>query len=145
MPLAGEYEPGTADWARKQAELFERTGGAEGNTLRGRPIIVLTTRGAKSGKLRKVPLMRVEHDGEYAIVASLGGAPKHPTWYHNIVAEPHVELQDGPVKRDYLAHEATGEEYATWWERAVAAWPDYAEYTKRTDRTIPVFVLTPVE
>jgi deazaflavin-dependent oxidoreductase (nitroreductase family) len=143
MPLTGEYQPSPTDWAREQVELFERTGGAEGNTLRGRPIIVLTSLGAKSGKIRKTPLMRVEHDGEYAVVASLGGAPQHPVWYHNLVANPHVELQDGPVKKDYTAREVFGEERETWWKRAVATWPDYDQYTKKTDRTIPVFVLTP--
>jgi deazaflavin-dependent oxidoreductase (nitroreductase family) len=143
MPLSGEYEPSPSDWSREQVELFERTGGAEGNTMRGRPIIVLTTLGARSGKIRKTPLMRVEHDGQYAVVASLGGAPKHPVWYHNIVSNPHVELQDGADRRDYTAREATGEEKEQWWERAVAAWPDYAEYQKKTDRVIPVFVLTP--
>jgi len=126
--------------------LYERSGGTEGTTLMdtGLPVIVLTTRGAKSGKIRKTPLMRVEHDGEYAVVASLGGAPKHPVWYHNIVANPRVELQDGPVSKDYDAREVFGDEKALWWERAVAAWPDYAEYQKKTDRQIPVFVLTPV-
>jgi deazaflavin-dependent oxidoreductase (nitroreductase family) len=145
MPLTGEYEPSTAEWARKQVELFEATDGREGNTLRGRPIIVLTSVGAKSGKLRKTPLMRVEHEGEYAIVASLGGAPRHPVWYFNLVANPHVELQDGAERRDYTAREVTGEEKTVWWQRAVAAWPDYAAYQEKTDRSIPVFVLTPLE
>ena len=145
MPLTGAYAPSTSDWARKQAERFEKSNGREANTLRGMPIIVLTTVGARSGKLRKTALMRVEHDGEYAVVASLGGAPKHPVWYHNIVKTPHVELQDGEVKRDYLAREVTGKEKALWWERAVAAYPDYAAYQEKTDREIPVFVLTPVE
>ncbi|WP_210505251.1 nitroreductase family deazaflavin-dependent oxidoreductase [Naasia sp. SYSU D00057] len=144
MPLTGEYAPSPSDWAREQAELFERTRGAEGNTLRGRPIILLTSVGAKSGKLRKTPLMRVEHDGEYAVVASKGGAPEHPVWYYNLVAHPLVELQDGAVTKDYLARIATGEEREIWWERAVATWPDYAGYATRTDREIPVFVLTPV-
>jgi deazaflavin-dependent oxidoreductase (nitroreductase family) len=144
MPLTGEYEPSTADWARKQVELFEATDGAQGDTLRGRPIIVLTSVGARSGRLRKTPLMRVEHNGEYAVVASLGGAPKHPVWYHNLVKNPHVELQDGAVKRDYTAREVTGAEKSAWWERAVATWPDYAEYQRKTDRQIPVFVLTPM-
>ncbi|HEV2065693.1 MAG TPA: nitroreductase family deazaflavin-dependent oxidoreductase, partial [Thermomicrobiales bacterium] len=111
----------------------------------GLPIIIVTTRGNKSGKIRKTPLMRVEHDGEYAAVASLGGAPKHPVWYYNLVNNPHVELQDGPDKRDYLAREVTGDEKAVWWERAVAAYPDYADYQKKTSREIPVFVLTPME
>jgi deazaflavin-dependent oxidoreductase (nitroreductase family) len=143
MPLTGEYQPSPSDWARQQVELFERTGGAEGNTMRERPIIVLTSLGAKSGKIRKTPLMRVEHEGEYAVIASLGGAPKHPVWYYNLVADPHVELQDGPVKKDYTAREVVGEERETWWKRATATWPDYDEYAKKTDRTIPVFVLTP--
>jgi deazaflavin-dependent oxidoreductase (nitroreductase family) len=145
MPLTGEYEPSAADWAREQAELFERTAGAEGNTLRGRPIILLTSLGAKSGKLRKTPLMRVEHDGEYAVVASNGGTPKHPVWYHNLVAHPLVELQDGAERKDYAVREATGEERAEWWKRATATWPSYDEYQTKTDRLIPVFVLTPVD
>lgn len=143
MPLTGEYEPSTSDWARKQAELYEATDGAEGGELRGMPVIVLTTVGAKSGNLRKTALMRVEHDGTYAVVASLGGAPKHPVWYFNIVAQPHVELQDGASKLDYRAREVTGAEKVTWWDRAVAAYPDYADYQERTDREIPVFVLEP--
>lgn len=145
MPLQGEYAPSTSDWARTQAELYEATGGAEGGDLRGMPVIVLTTVGAKTGMLRKTALMRVEHNGVYAVVASLGGAPKHPVWYFNIVKQPHVELQDGAVKRDYLAREVTGEEKAVWWERAVAAYPPYEEYQQKTERTIPVFVLEPVE
>lgn len=122
---------------------MESTDGAEGTTLGGRPVVLLTTRGAKSGKIRKTPLMRVEHDGTYAIVASLGGAPKNPVWYHNVKAEPHVELRDGSATRDMVAREVTGDEKVTWWERAVAAFPDYAEYQKKTDREIPVFVLEP--
>jgi len=145
MPLTGEYEPSTSDWARKQAELFERTGGEQGADMRGMPIIVMTSVGAKSGKLRKTPLMRVEHDGQYAVVASLGGAPNNPVWYYNLKKNPHVELQDGPVKRDYIAREVEGDEKAVWWERAVAAYPDYADYQKKTTRQIPVFVLTPME
>ncbi len=113
--------------------------------MNGLPVIILTSVGAKSGKLRKTPLMRVEHDGEYAVVASLGGAPTHPVWYYNLTANPHVELQDGPVKKDYLAREVSGEERAIWWDRAVAAYPDYAEYQKKTTRTIPVFALTPID
>ncbi|MFD8250157.1 nitroreductase family deazaflavin-dependent oxidoreductase [Nocardia sp. NPDC059691] len=143
MPLTGEYEPSTSDWAREQAEKYENSGGTEGATLQGVPIILLTTKGAKTGKLRKTPLMRVEHDGEYAVVASLGGAPKHPVWYHNIKAEPHVELRDGTVNKDYTAREVFGDEKAQWWERAVEVWPDYANYQTKTDRQIPVFVLTP--
>ncbi|MGW4091165.1 nitroreductase family deazaflavin-dependent oxidoreductase [Nocardia sp. NPDC004750] len=143
MPLTGEYEPSTSDWAREQAEKYEKSGGTEGATLQGVPIILLTTKGAKTGKLRKTPLMRVEHDGEYAVVASLGGSPKHPVWYHNIKAEPHVELRDGTVNKDYTAREVFGDEKARWWERAVQVWPDYANYQTKTDRQIPVFVLTP--
>ncbi|WP_328392958.1 nitroreductase family deazaflavin-dependent oxidoreductase [Streptomyces sp. NBC_00390] len=141
MPLKGEYEPSPEQWVRDQVELYESSGGTEGTTMRGMPVIVLTTRGAKSGKIRKTPLMRVEHDGRYAVVASLGGAPKHPVWYHNVVADPHVELQDGPVRRDMTAREVSGDEKALWWERAVAAFPDYAAYQEKTDREIPVFVL----
>ncbi|MEU4813645.1 nitroreductase family deazaflavin-dependent oxidoreductase [Nocardia fluminea] len=143
MPLTGEYAPSTSDWAREQAETYENSGGAEGTSMQGKPVILLTTKGAKTGKLRKTPLMRVEHDGEYAVVASLGGAPKNPVWYHNIKANPHVELRDGATTKDYDAREVFGEERALWWERAVAVWPDYDEYTKKTDRVIPVFVLTP--
>ncbi|MBW4031291.1 MAG: nitroreductase family deazaflavin-dependent oxidoreductase [Acidobacteria bacterium] len=141
MPLQGEYAPSTAAWAREQAETFEASGGAEAGELRGMPIIVLTSVGAKSGMLRKTSLMRVEHDGEYAVVASLGGAPKHPVWYWNLLKNPHVELQDKTEKHDYLAREVTGEEKAVWWERAVAAYPPYAEYQMKTDREIPVLVL----
>ncbi len=144
MPLTGEYEPGTAQWALDQVELFERTNGQEGALLRGRPIIVLTSVGARSGKLRKTALMRVEHDGCYAVVASMGGAPKHPVWYYNLKKNPHVELQDGGAKLDYTARELTGEEKALWWQRAVEAWPDYANYQKKTEREIPVFVLEPM-
>ncbi|TJZ77716.1 nitroreductase family deazaflavin-dependent oxidoreductase [Rhodococcus oryzae] len=143
MPLTGEYEPSPTKWSADQAALYESSGGTKGTTMQGKPVVLLTTKGARSGKLRKAPLMRVEHEGEYAIVASLGGAPKHPVWYHNVIADPHVELQDGPVTRDMIAREVTGDEKAVWWERAVAVWPDYAEYQKKTDRQIPVFVLTP--
>jgi deazaflavin-dependent oxidoreductase (nitroreductase family) len=145
MPLTGEYEPSTSDWARENAEQYMASGGTEGTELKGRPVILLTTVGAKTGKLRKTPLMRVENNGEYAVVASLGGAPKHPVWYHNIKKNPRVELQDGEVTRDYDAREVFGDEKAEWWDRAVEAWPDYAEYQKKTDREIPVFVLTPVD
>ena len=144
MPLTGEYEPSTSDWARENAEKYMESGGTEGTEMQGKPVILLTTVGAKSGKIRKTPLMRVEHDGEYAIVASLGGAPKNPVWYYNVKANPRVELQDGTVTKDYEAREVFGDERATWWERAVAAWPDYANYQKKTDRQIPVFVLTPI-
>jgi deazaflavin-dependent oxidoreductase (nitroreductase family) len=144
MPLPGEYAPSPSDHARIQAEEYESSGGTSANTLRGVPIIVLTSVGARTGKLRKTPLMRVEHDGEYAVVASMGGAPKHPVWYHNLKADPLVELQDGAVRREYLAREASGAERDVWWERACAVWPDYAAYQRRTDRLIPVFVLTPI-
>jgi len=143
MPLSGEYEPSTEKWVRDQVELYEGSGGTEGTTMRDMPVVVLTTVGARSGKLRKTPLMRVEHDGTYAVVASQGGAPTHPLWYHNLRAHPRVELQDGTHKSDYLAREVTGEEKAIWWERAVAAYPDYADYQTRTERQIPVFVLEP--
>jgi len=145
MPLTGEYEPSTSDWAREQVEEYEGSGGTRGTTLRGMPVIVLTSVGAKSGKLRKTALMRVEHDGSYVVVASKGGAPEHPVWYLNMVKEPHVELQDGPVKRDYRAREVTDAEHALWWERAVAAYPDYADYQTKTERKIPLFVLTAIE
>ncbi len=145
MPLQGEYVPGTFDWSAKQADLYESSGGTEGTTMRGRPVVVLTTVGNKTGKLRKTPLMRVEHEGRYACVASLGGAPKNPVWYYNVKSEPHVELQDGPVKRDMIAREVFGDEKAEWWARAVAAYAEYAEYQARTDRQIPVFVLEPID
>jgi deazaflavin-dependent oxidoreductase (nitroreductase family) len=143
MPLQGEYAPSTSGWARTQAERYEESGGTEALTLRetGLPVIVLTTVGAKSGKLRKTALMRVEHDGVYAVVASQGGAPQHPHWYHNLVANPLVELQDGAEKHDYRARELVGDEKALWWERSVAAFPPYADYQNRTGRQIPVFVL----
>jgi deazaflavin-dependent oxidoreductase (nitroreductase family) len=144
MPLTGEYEPSTLDWARENADLYIASGGTQGTELKGMPVVLLTTIGAKSGKLRKTPLMRVEHDGDYAVVASLGGAPKNPVWYYNIVANPHVELQDGTASADYQAREVFGDEKAIWWQRAVAAYPDYADYQRKTDRAIPVFVLTPI-
>lgn len=143
MPLTGEYEPSPEQWVRDHVDLYERSGGTEGTTLRGMPVVVVTSRGARTGKLRKHPVMRVEHDGVYAAVASKGGAPKSPVWYRNLLADPHVEVQDGPAKRDMVAREVTGEEKATWWERAVAAYPDYADYQQKTDREIPVFVLEP--
>jgi deazaflavin-dependent oxidoreductase (nitroreductase family) len=143
MPLEGEYEPSSSGWARRQAEKYEKSNGEKGNTLKGQPVIVLTSVGAKTGKIRKTPLMRVEHEGTYAVVASLGGAPQHPVWYHNLKANPHVELQDRATKRDYTAREVFGDEKAVWWERAVATWPDYAKYQQKTSRQIPVFVLEP--
>ena len=144
MPLEGEYAPSPWDWSREQAEKYAESGGADAADMKGMPIILLTTVGAKTGKLRKTPLMRVEHDGEYACVASLGGAPKNPVWYYNIAKNPRVELQDGSVTQDYDAREVFGDEKAVWWDRAVAAYPDYADYQTKTDRQIPVFVLTPV-
>jgi F420H(2)-dependent quinone reductase len=144
MPLSGDYEPSTSDWARENAEQYMESDGTEGTELKGKPVILLTTVGAKSGKIRKTPLMRVEHNGEYAVVASLGGAPKNPVWYYNVKKNPRVELQDGPTTGDYEAREVFDDEKATWWERAVEAWPDYAEYQTKTDRQIPLFVLTPV-
>ena len=145
MPLTGEYEPSPYDYVRQQVEEYEASGGERGNLQRdtGLPVVIVTTRGAKSGNLRKFPLMRVEHDGEYALVASKGGAPEHPKWYANIAANPEVMIQDGPEPRDYIAHEAEGEEREDWWERAVEAFPNYAEYEKNTDRLIPVFVASP--
>ncbi|HET9659743.1 MAG TPA: nitroreductase family deazaflavin-dependent oxidoreductase [Thermomicrobiales bacterium] len=143
MPLQGEYAPSTSDWARKQAEEFEASGGTK-NGMNGMSIVVVTSVGAKTGKLRKTPLMRVEHDGQYAVVASLGGAPNNPVWYHNLKKNPHVELQDGPVKKDYIAREVSGDERDLWWKRSVAAFSDYADYQKKTERVIPVFVLTEI-
>ncbi|MGW3146780.1 nitroreductase family deazaflavin-dependent oxidoreductase [Streptomyces sp. NPDC001177] len=147
MPLEGEYEPSPAQWVREQVELYENSGGTKGTTLldTGLPVILLTTLGARSGKIRKTPLMRVEHDGRYAVVASQGGAPKHPVWYFNVKADPRVELQDGPAKQDMTARELTGEEKAVWWDRAVAAYPPYAEYQEKTSRAIPVFLLEPAD
>ena len=144
MPLQGEWAPGTADWANQQVETIERSGGTDGVTMRDVPVVVVTSRGAKSGKLRKNPVMRIEHDGVYAAVASKGGAPQNPTWYHNMVAHPEVEVQDATLRGDYVARVATGDERAQWWERALAVWPDYAEYQTKTDREIPVFLLEPV-
>ena len=141
--LSGEYEPSPAKWVRDQVEAIESSGGASGTTMRGMPVVLLTMLGAKSGKVRKVPLMRVEHDGVYAVVASQGGAPKHPVWYFNLLAHPRIELRDGTLHQEVLAREVTGEEKALWWERAVAAYPDYADYQRKTDRQIPVLVLEP--
>jgi deazaflavin-dependent oxidoreductase (nitroreductase family) len=120
------------------------SGSTDGSDMKGKPLILLTTIGAKTGKIRRTPLMRVEHDGQYAIVASLGGAPKNPVWYYNVKAHPRVELQDGSVTKDYEAREVFGDEKVAWWGRAVEAWPDYAEYQTKTDRQIPLFVLTPI-
>jgi len=143
MPAEEEYEPSPYAWVRDQVELYEGSGGSQGTTLgdTGLPVVIITNRGVHSGKVRKTPLMRVEHDGQYAAVASQGGAPKHPNWYYNFRANPSVQLQDGPDRMDMVARELTGEERAQWWERAVAAFPPYAEYQKKTARQIPVFVL----
>ena len=146
MPLTGEYEPSTAKWVRDQVERYERTGGREANTLRdtGLPVVIFTTRGARSGTLRKIPLMRVEHEGNYAMVASLGGAPKHPSWYFNLKADPTaLTVQDGPEAVDAVARELSGDERETWWRRAVQAYPPYASYQRRTNRLIPVFLAEP--
>ncbi|MDO9356833.1 MAG: nitroreductase family deazaflavin-dependent oxidoreductase [Solirubrobacteraceae bacterium] len=142
MPLTGTYEPSASEWAREQAETYEATNGAEQGEHRGVPVVVVTSVGAKSGNLRKHPVMRVEHDGEYAVIASKGGADQHPAWFNNLVAHPHVELQDRAERHDYIATIVEGDDRATWWERAVAVWPDYADYQAKTDREIPVFVLT---
>jgi deazaflavin-dependent oxidoreductase (nitroreductase family) len=144
MALTGEYELSPEGWVRDMTEKIFETGTTDGLHVKGKPIVLITTRGAKTGKLRKVPLMRVENDGRYAIVASLGGAPKNPVWYYNVKADPQVDLQDGTDLRDYTAREVFGDEKAEWWERSVAAFPDYADYQKKTDRQIPVFVLEPV-
>ncbi|MFC6880706.1 MULTISPECIES: nitroreductase family deazaflavin-dependent oxidoreductase [Actinomadura] len=145
MPLEGEYGPSPAQWIREQVELYESSGGTRGTTLwdTGLPVVILTTRGARSGRIRKIPLMRVEYEGRYAAVASKGGFPRHPDWYFNVRSDPHVELQDGAVRQDMTAREVSGDERAEWWERAVAAYPAYAEYQEATDRLIPVFVLEP--
>jgi deazaflavin-dependent oxidoreductase (nitroreductase family) len=143
MTLNGEYDPSPEKWVRDQVERYESSGGTEGTTLNGVPVVVVTSVGAKSGKLRKNPVMRVEHDGAYALVASKGGAPSHPTWYHNLVANPVVEVQDGPDRREHKVRVVEGEERAAWWERAVEVWPAYAEYQTKTDREIPVFVAEP--
>lgn len=143
MPLDGTYEPSSSQWVREQVEQYEGSGGTKGTAMRGMPVVILTTRGATSGRIRKTPLMRVEHEGRYAVVASQGGAPTHPAWYFNLIADARVELQDGPVRQDMTARELRGEEKAVWWARAVAAFPDYAGYQDKTDREIPVFVLEP--
>ncbi|MDQ6838419.1 MAG: nitroreductase family deazaflavin-dependent oxidoreductase [Actinomycetota bacterium] len=142
MPLNGEYQPSTQQWVRDQVDLYEGSGGTEGTTLtdRGIPVVVVTSVGAKSGKLRKNPVMRVEHDGAYALVASKGGAPENPVWFYNLVGNPNVEVQDETQKWDMTVREVSGDERATWWDRAVAVYPDYADYQKKTDRRIPVFV-----
>jgi F420H(2)-dependent quinone reductase len=145
MAIDGEYVPSTAAWVRDQVEEYEGSGGISGTTLRdtGLPVVIVTNRGAKTGAVRKTPLMRVEHEGDYAAVGSKGGAPRNPVWVYNLRKNPRVVVQDGPHTREMTAREVTGEERAAWWERAVAAYPPYAEYQQRTDRLIPVFVLEP--
>jgi deazaflavin-dependent oxidoreductase (nitroreductase family) len=145
MPVDGEYEPSPAAWVRDQVEEYESSGGTKGLTLRdtGLPVVIVTNKGAKSGKVHKTPVMRVEHDGRYAMVASKGGAPEHPLWYYSVRANPLVEVQDGPHKQDMTAREISGDERAQWWERAVAAYPPYAEYQEKTERSIPVLLATP--
>ncbi|MDT7586346.1 MAG: hypothetical protein QOE32_3896 [Pseudonocardiales bacterium] len=144
MPLEGHYEPSPVDWVRKQVEQFESSDGREGNTMKDLPVIVLTTKGARTGNIRKSPLMRVEHDGKYLIVASLGGAPSHPVWYHNVVANPTVEIQDGATRQDMATRELDGDEREVWWKRAVGAFPPYAEYQEKTSRVIPILICEPV-
>jgi F420H(2)-dependent quinone reductase len=141
MPVDGEYAPSPAKWVREQVEAYEKSDGKEANDLRGMPVIILTTIGAKTGKVRKTPLMRVEHDGEYVVVASKGGAPENPVWYYNVKAKPDVELRDGAKVFSATARELSGAEYDQWWARAVVAYPDYAEYKKKTDRLIPLFLV----
>lgn len=141
--MSTDYAPSPAAWVRNQVEMIESSGGTKGTTMRDMPVVVITMRGAVSGKIRKVPVMRVEHDGSYAAVASKGGAPHHPLWYRNLLAHPDVEVQDGTTHVALRARELAGDERQTWWERAVAAYPDYADYAKKTDRLIPVFVLEP--
>jgi len=145
MPVEGDYQPSPRAWVRDQVELYESSGGTRGTTLRdtGLPVVIITNRGARTGAVHKTPVMRVEHGGRYAAVASQGGAPSHPFWYYNLRAHPRVELQDGPDKQDMTAREVSGGERAQWWERAVAAYPPYAEYQQKTSRQIPVFVLEP--
>lgn len=144
MPLEGHYEPSPVDWVRKQVEQYESSDGREGNTMKDLPVIVLTTKGVRTGNLRKSPLMRVEHDGKYLIVASLGGAPNHPVWYHNVVANPTVEIQDGATRQDMATRELDGAEREVWWKRAVDAFPPYAEYQEKTSRVIPILICEPV-
>ncbi len=139
MPLPGVYAPSSEQWVRDEVEHYERTGA----TARGRPVVVLTTRGARTGLLRKTPVMRVEHGGAYAVVASMAGAARHPAWYHNALADPRVELQDGSGRQDMTARELSGRERAAWWSRACTVFPSYAGYQSRTRRRIPVLLLEP--
>ncbi|MBB2891820.1 nitroreductase family deazaflavin-dependent oxidoreductase [Flexivirga oryzae] len=143
MPLQGEYAEEKTGWVKDQLATIDETGTTESVGIKGMAVVVFTMRGAKSGKLRRVPLMRVEHDGVYAAVASKGGAPEHPAWYHNIKTNPQVEVQDGTSTHDGVARQISGAEREEWWERAVAAYPPYAEYQTKTDRLIPVFLIEP--
>lgn len=143
MPLDGEYEPSPWEMVAEQVRQYEATGGQEGGELEGAPCVILTTKGRHSGKLRKTPLMRVADGDRYAVIASMGGAPSHPVWYLNLLAEPHVELQDGPDRRDYTARVVEGDEKREWWDRAVEVWPSYDDYQAKTDREIPLVVLEP--
>ncbi len=144
MTLTGEYQPSAAGWVRDHVEQIMRTGTTDGVTIRGLPTVLMTYRGAKTLKVRKTPVMRVEHEGRYAAVASDGGSPRHPQWYASLISEPILVLQDGTMTGEYRAREVFGEEKATWWSRAVDAYPPYADYQRKTDREIPVFVLEPV-
>jgi deazaflavin-dependent oxidoreductase (nitroreductase family) len=143
MSVDGDYEPSPAAWVRDQVELYENSGGTQGTTLAdtGLPVVIITNRGVRTGKTRKTPLMRVEHEGRYAAVASQGGAPTHPAWYYNFRAHPEVTLRDGPQTWRMVAREVSGAERDEWWDRAVAAFPPYADYQRKTTRQIPVFVL----
>lgn len=145
MPIEGEYEPSAWDWVAKQVDEYESSGGTSGLLLMGKPCVVVTMRGRRTGKVRKAAVMRVEHGGTYAAVASKGGDPKHPGWYHNLLADPHVTVQDGTEHHEMRAREVTGDEKAEWWARALEAWPHYDEYQQKTDRPIPVVLLEPVE
>ena len=147
MPISGEYEPSPSEWVATQVATYEASGGTEANTLldTGMPVIIITMRGAKSGKVRKTALMRVEHEGEYALVASKGGAPENPEWYANLLAHPEIMIQDGPAPSDYVTHEIAGDERSLWWDRAVEAYPPYADYQEATERVIPVLIAKPIK
>jgi deazaflavin-dependent oxidoreductase (nitroreductase family) len=145
MAIQGTYERSPWDWVADQVELYERTDGKEGAELNGKPCVILWTKGRNSGAVRKSPLMRIKDGDRYAVVASMGGAPKHPVWYHNVVADPHVSLQDGAELRDYTARVAEGEEKREWWSKATAVWPDYDEYQSKTERQIPLIILEPAD
>ena len=143
MLTDGEYAPSPVEFISDYVAKYEGSNGTDGYLYNGRPVVLLSSRGAKTGRLRKVPVMRIEHEGQYALVASSAGSDKHPGWYHNLLREPRVQIQDGADKRDFTAREITGEERSTWWSRALATWPEFDDYTRMTTRTIPMFVLTP--